>query len=164
MGKKSVAYKRRLRRLQQLRKRGSVEGVQADVISSPVALKLQRDRSEGRRDEDTRLSGGEDGRSGGENDSIEGDRSEDDRRDAHDNLELKEELEEVKKKNLKLQERFERHSRYYKNKLEVTEWKLNNAEEQCAMRIKQVRSFWIDKIYKESSRPGKILKMAMQQR
>ena len=112
MGKKSVAYERRLRRLQQLRKRGScrsVEGVQADVISSPVAIELQRDISEGSRDEDSRLGGGEDDGNGGENDSIEGDR-EDDRRDARDNLELKEELEEVKKKNLKLQERFERHS------------------------------------------------------
>ena len=35
-------------------------------------------------------------------------------------------------------------------------------EEDCRSRIKQARSFWIDKIYKESTRPGKILKMAMQ--
>lgn len=37
-------------------------------------------------------------------------------------------------------------------------------EEECGRRIDQVRTFWRDKIYFEGSRPGKILKAAMQRR
>ena len=36
------------------------------------------------------------------------------------------------------------------------------ADAECKKRIKQVREFWIYKIYNQGSRPGKILKRAMQ--
>ena len=184
MGKKSIGYKKRLRRLQQLRKRATrygqnVEKARTDVSSNPVALieACTNVNSESDYEHDRNLQ---------VDDELERDRTDvssvahieaeesvprcdlqldsesEHERDAHELL--KGELEEAKNKCSKLQERLDRHSRYYKSKMEVTEWKLNNAEEECAKRIRQVRSFWVAQIYKESSRPGKILKMAMQRR
>jgi hypothetical protein len=50
---------------------------------------------------------------------------------------------------------------YANRKLEAEEARV---DAECKERIRKVREFWIHKIYNESSRPGKILKRAMQKR
>lgn len=51
---------------------------------------------------------------------------------------------------------------YYCAKIEQQEKVIDVMEEACVRRIRCVRHFWRDQIYMEGSRPGKILKMAMQ--
>lgn len=55
-----------------------------------------------------------------------------------------------------------KHIKYYRNKIEKQEQIIDVMEEACVKRIQFVRHFWRNKIYKEGSRAGRILKKAMQ--
>lgn len=55
-----------------------------------------------------------------------------------------------------------KHIEYYRNKIKRQEEIIDVMEEGCVERIRSVRHFWKDKIYKEGTRAGKILKRAMQ--
>lgn len=153
MGKKSVAYKRRLRRLQQLRKRGTVDQSAHESRDGGLSHLTETCTGDvgGILESQTEQEGTSDIDNSSTQTAVAVEQT------------LNEELKKANNKCLELRERLERHTRYYKSKLEVSERKLNNAEEECNKRIHQVRSFWICKIYKEGSRPGKILKMALQQ-
>lgn len=54
------------------------------------------------------------------------------------------------------------HMYYYREKLKKEETRVDAMEDECKKRISSVRSFWKREIYLEGSRPGKLLKMAMQ--
>lgn len=139
MGKKSLVYRRRLRRLQQLKKRSRGNNVQPTTPAASPGEESQTDPI---------LTGGSTPPTHSVDYSVT--------------------VEELEKKCLELRERLKRHSLYYEKKLTIKEEELNNVEAECEAeclkRIRQVRSFWVDKIYREGTRPGKMLKMAMQQR
>lgn len=70
---------------------------------------------------------------------------------------------------LELQKKLEattRHMNYYRNKLKSElkkqELVVDALEGACVKRIHSVRNFWKDKIYREGSRSGIILKRALQ--
>lgn len=54
------------------------------------------------------------------------------------------------------------HVYYYRTKSKKEESRVDAIEKECRERISDVRDFWKIKIYNEGSRPGKILKAAMQ--
>jgi hypothetical protein len=51
---------------------------------------------------------------------------------------------------------------YYCQKARLKQIRADQIEEECKLRIGQVRCFWKDKIYRVCSRSGKILKTSMQ--
>lgn len=51
---------------------------------------------------------------------------------------------------------------YYCQKARLERIRADQIEEECRLRIGQLRCFWKDKIYRECSRSGKILKTSMQ--
>ena len=53
---------------------------------------------------------------------------------------------------------------YYRGKVDKQERIIDEMEEVCLQRIRAVRYFWKDLIYKEGSRSGMIVKRAMQRR
>jgi hypothetical protein len=55
-----------------------------------------------------------------------------------------------------------KHIEYQRNKIEKQEQCIDVMEEACIARIRTVRHFWRDKIYREGTRAGIILKKAMQ--
>lgn len=54
--------------------------------------------------------------------------------------------------------------RCYKRAVKEEKKRAIAVEKECQRRVKSVRSFWRDKIYREGCRTGKILKLAMQGR
>ncbi len=50
----------------------------------------------------------------------------------------------------------------YQKEVKRNEKKLEGVEIECQRRIRSVRSFWKDKIYRETTRTGRIVKYAMQ--
>lgn len=161
MGKKSVAYKRRLRRLQQRRKREMV--AHKDTEQPRVEHKDNDWPSVELSHLDPVVSA-----AGNKSSQPDMEIMTTENRSA-----ALVEQEGLQEECLELKKRLERYSQYYKYKLEVSETKyrnklricerkLSNTEQECNKRIRQVRSFWIDQIYKEGSRPGKLLKKAMQ--
>lgn len=71
-------------------------------------------------------------------------------------------LEAAEKLCQKLGEKLEAHSHYYNRLLKDKEDQLRCVKKDCKRSISSIRSFWRDKIYREQTRPGQILKRSME--
>lgn len=78
---------------------------------------------------------------------------------------VKKQLEAAKFDHMKLEtelaEAF-RETRRCRRQLKLDEKRMERVEIECQRKICSIRSFWKDKIYRETTRAGKIVKMAMQ--
>lgn len=51
---------------------------------------------------------------------------------------------------------------YYREKVDELQLKIDDVERDCGRKIREVRKFWKDQVYNGLSRPGQILKAALQ--
>ena len=78
-------------------------------------------------------------------------------------------LTRIKKQSLQdqcqsLQELFQQRTEsmhYYKEKVDQCQQEKNSIMNECRRKVREIRSFWRDKLYNENSRSGSILKNAL---
>ena len=78
---------------------------------------------------------------------------------------VKEQLETVKFEYMKLETKLAeafREAKKSKKQLKLDEKRMERVELECQRKINSIRSFWKDKIYRETTRAGKIVKVGMQ--